>query len=271
MTHPYFDATPTPRILAHRGLPTPVVPDAAVPASPHDAEFPVWENTALAVATAHAAGASYVETDCRLTADGDVVLFHDETLARVVGDLRAVSAVSTGELAELLSKNGGLLTLSEALESFPTVRFNIDVKEASAAVPLGRVVAAHAHRVLVTSFDDRTRRIALAAALDAGASIRPATSAGKGTIVRAVAAAQTRIPALIRRALRDIDALQIPERHAGIRVFSPALVRAAQSVGAEVHVWTVNDPADMRRLIDSGADGIVTDRADIAFQTLRRP
>lgn len=271
MTHPYFDATPAPRVLAHRGLPTPVQQDAQAPALSRADGFTVWENTALALAAAHAAGAVYIETDCRITSDGDVVLFHDETLLRVIGDSRAVSDVSTRELSDLMSQNGGLLTLADALDAFPTVHFNIDVKAENVAEQLGGVVASQAHRVLVTSFDDRTRHRALASALGSGATMRPATSAGQATIVRALGAAYTRLPALIRRALRDVDALQIPERHAGVRVFSPALVRAAHRMGAEVHVWTVNAPSDMKRLVELGADGIVTDRADVALKTLAQP
>ncbi|WP_305728271.1 glycerophosphodiester phosphodiesterase family protein, partial [Microbacterium sp. AR7-10] len=70
------------------------------------------------------------------------------------------------------------------------------------------------------------------------------------------------------RALRDIDAVQIPESHRGIRLFTPALLRAARRSGAEVHVWTVNDPDEMTRLVAGGADGIVTDRADVAVRVL---
>ncbi|MFP3608279.1 glycerophosphodiester phosphodiesterase family protein, partial [Paraburkholderia sp. SIMBA_053] len=73
----------------------------------------IWENSAAAFAAAHAAGAEYVETDCQVTADGDVVLFHDSTLERLVGDTRAVRDVRTRELREILSAHGGLLTVAE--------------------------------------------------------------------------------------------------------------------------------------------------------------
>ena len=53
-----------------------------------------------------------------------------------------------------------------------------------------------------------------------------------------------------------------------MRVVTPRLIEAAHAHGVEVHVWTVNDPADMLRLVDMGVDGIVTDRADIALETL---
>jgi len=255
VTHPFFAGTRHPRVFAHRGL---IFPDGGQAA--------VWENTAAAFAAAHAAGAEYIETDCRVTADGDVVLFHDETLQRIAGDPRSVRSVGTKELERLFAERGGLLTVADALDAFPDTRFNIDVKTAEASVPLGSAVAPHAHRVLVTSFSDRHRLAALRATIDAGAEIRPATSGGRSVIARLRALSAARLfPA---RVLRDVDAVQIPESHSGIRLFTPSLLRAAHRHGVEVHVWTVNEPADMTRLVAAGADGLVTDRADMAVHAL---
>lgn len=255
MTHPYFAKARHPRVLAHRGLVTAAGEDSGV-----------WENTAAAFAAAHAAGVEYVETDCQVTADGDVVLFHDATLERLTGDRRAVREVRTRDLVRLFADHGGLLTVAEALDLFPTVRFNIDVKTAAAAEPLGPILADHTHRTLVTSFSDAHRRATVAAVLRAGAALRPATSGGSRTIaaVRALSVLHLS-PA---RVLRDIDALQIPERRGPLTVLTPALLRAAHARGVEVHVWTVNDAAEMNRLIALGVDGIVSDRADLALDTL---
>lgn len=255
MTHPYFEKARHPRVLAHRGLITAAGEDSGV-----------WENSAAAFAAAHAAGAEYIETDCQVTADGDVVLFHDSTLQRLVGDPRSVSDVRTRELAAIFADHGGLLTVAEALASFPTARFNIDVKTLDAADPLGPILVDHAQRVLVTSFSDANRRATIAATLRAGAAVRPATSGGSRTIAAVRALSSLRLsPA---RVLRDVDALQIPERHGVVKVLTPALIRAAHAHGVEVHVWTVNDPDDMRRLIASGVDGVVSDRADLALAAL---
>lgn len=255
MTHPYFTKTRHPRVLAHRGLVTGAGEDSGV-----------WENSAAAFAAAHAAGAEYVETDCQVTADGDVVLFHDATLERLVGDPRAVREVRTRELRAVFADHGGLLTVAEALSSFPDVRFNIDVKTSAAVEPLGPILAEHTHRVLVTSFSDANRRATLASVLRAGAEIRPATSGGSRTIAALRALSALRLSPV--RVLREVDALQIPERYGALRVLTPALLRAAHRHGAEVHVWTVNDPETMRRLVEVGVDGIVSDRADVALKTL---
>ncbi|MBS1697178.1 MAG: glycerophosphodiester phosphodiesterase [Actinobacteria bacterium] len=255
MTHPYFLGAAAPRVLAHRGL---VGEDSSV-----------FDNSALALAAAHAAGAEFVETDCRATADGDAVLFHDATLQRLLGDPRPVAEVSTKELAALFAAHGGLLTLREALESFPALRFNVDVKAREAAADVGRAVAPHGHRVLLTSFDDRNRVAALDAARAAGATVLPASSGGRSAIARLRLASALRLSGWSRRILRGLDAVQIPERFGAIRVFTPGLVRAVHDAGAEVHVWTVNDPDAMRALVAAGADGIVSDRADLAITALR--
>ena len=254
MTHRWFEGATRPRVLAHRGLLT-----------AEDVAHGVAENSFAAVAAAHAAGAQYIESDCHLTADGTVVLFHDDDLSRVTGDPRRVADVTATELEGLMAARGGLITLTQALDAFPTVRFNLDVKAKDAATEVGRIVAPHAQRVLLTSFSDERRRAALAAAENAGRGIRPATSAGSTTIARVLAALSVRSSRLVGRALSGIDALQVPERQGRLRIVTPRLIAAAHRHDVEVHVWTVNAPADMRRLVAMGVDGLVTDRADLAL------
>jgi len=256
VTHPWFDGVGTPRVLAHRGLVT-----------PDDAADGMVENSFAAVAAAHAAGVAYVESDCHLTADGQVVLFHDSDLKRVTGDPRTLAEVTVRELEELMGDRGGLITLAQALDAFPTLRFNIDVKVDAAARPAGAIIGPHASRVLLTSFSDRRRLSALEAAVAHGGA--PATSGGRSTIIRALTAVRAGLRTALRRALTGVDALQVPERQGPVKIVTRRFVEAAHRVGAEVHVWTVNDPADMRRLVALGVDGIITDRADIALATLR--
>lgn len=264
MTHAYLTGMPRPRVIAHRGL---VTPEAA--------ERGVAENSFAALRAAAMLGDAYLESDCHLTRDGEVVLFHDADLTRVTGDPRRISEVSAEELAALMAGLGGLATLREALAAFPGARWNLDVKAAAAAAPVGRLVAPHADHVLVTSFSDARRLEAMRAAeisrRSAGAEAtiaRPATSAGRGVILRLLLATLLRSPGLARRALSGIDAVQIPERQGRLRVLRPRLIAYAHAAGVEVHVWTVNDPDDMRRLAALGVDGIVTDRADVAREVL---
>ncbi|MFI8631903.1 glycerophosphodiester phosphodiesterase family protein [Microbacterium sp. NPDC077663] len=248
MTHPWFLGEEVPRVLAHRGF------------VPLDSEN-VVENSVAALAAARAAGTVYLESDCHVTADGDVVLFHDDDLRRVTGDPRPIATVRTRELADIMSTRGGLATLPDVLHAFPDARFNLDVKADAAAAAVGTLTARESHRVLLTSFSDARRDIALAASRARGGE--PATSAGTRTLARVLAAVTARLPRLAARHLSGVDALQIPERHRGIRVLSRRLIDVAHSAGVEVHVWTVNDPERMRRLWETGVDGVVTDRADI--------
>ncbi|MGZ0710921.1 glycerophosphodiester phosphodiesterase family protein (plasmid) [Coraliomargarita sp. W4R53] len=256
--HPWFDASDTPRVLAHRGL---VNNDGLAEG--------VVENSFAAIAAAHAAGAMYIESDCHLTRDGVVVLFHDVDLMRVTGDPRRLDEVELLELEGLMAARGGLITLAQALSAFPKVRWNIDVKSDAVAEVAGAVIGPHADRVLLTSFSDKRRARALDAANRVNPQQRPATSAGAKSVARLVLALLVRSERRITSALNDIDALQIPERQGGLRVLTPRLLDAAHRHGVEVHVWTVNEPADMERLVAMGVDGIVTDCADVAIDLLR--
>lgn len=251
MSHPYLAGARRPRVLAHRGLTTPAMHAVGIA-----------ENSRAAVDAAVAAGCEFVETDCHLTRDGEVVLFHDPDLKRVAGDPRNIAEVTLDELERIMRDRGGVITLAAALEAYPRTRFNVDVKACAAATPAGRIVAPHAHRVLLTSFADRYR----ARAMTAAGERRPAASPGQWGMIRILAALATRLGTA--RALRGIDALQIPERRGPVPVLTPRLLALAHRHGVEVHVWTVNDPERMRELVAMGVDGIVTDRADLAIAEL---
>lgn len=257
MTHPYFAGLDAPRVLAHRGLVTPELEAGGVA-----------ENSWASMLAAVDAGAQYVESDCHLTSDGVAVLFHDADLRRVAGDPREIASVPYAELRSLMADRGGLLTLEDALGAFPAARFNLDVKAEAAAEPMGRLIAPHAERVLLTSFSDRYRLRALAAARSVPGSARPATSPGRGGIARVLLGVASRSRRQQAAAFEGIDALQVPERYGAVRVLSPRLIDAAHRAGVEVHVWTVNDPERMRALVSLGVDGIITDRADLALRAL---
>lgn len=257
--HPYLAGGSRPRVFAHRGFVT-----AA------DAASGVVENSLVSLTAAVELGADYVETDCHLTSDGHVVLFHDADLTRVLGDARPLAETPMRELRAMMSDRGGLLALEEALEAFPHTRFNIDVKAEAAAAPLGRIVAPHRERVLVTSFSDEFRIAALRAAAQAADGSRPATSPGRSALIRILLALATRSEPRITRALAGFDALQIPERQGPLRILTPRLLDAAHRHSVEVHVWTVNDPQAMLRLAQLGVDGVISDRADLALTVLAR-
>ncbi|SDI01988.1 glycerophosphodiester phosphodiesterase family protein [Agrococcus jejuensis] len=240
---------PRPRILAHRGLAT---------------EAP--ENTLAAFHAAVAVGATHVESDVRVSADGVAMLVHDATLERVSQDATRIEETSSEALRTLdLGGGHGVPTLAECLAALPETRWNLDLKVPEAVEPAARAIleADAVGRVLVTSFDDATRARAVAALPGV------ATSASRGVMARALVAVRLRRRAALARILDGIAAVQVPERLGRIRIVDVASVEAFHAAGVEVHVWTVNEPFHMRRLVSLGVDGVVTDRADLAVTTLR--
>ncbi len=245
-----FFATPPPRILAHRGL-----------------ALDAPENTLLAFAKALAIGVNFIETDVHESSDGVAMISHDASLERTAGRLVDVNQLTAAELRRVdLGEGQNFASLAEALDAFPDARFNIDVKSPGAVQPtISAIQSTNAvQRVLVASFSDARRRDTVAGLPGV------ATSAPLGAMARIVTAMSMRMSHRAMAVLDGFDAVQVPERWKGVRVVTPRLVRVAHAVGAEVHVWTINDADSMNRLLDLGVDGIVTDRADIARDVVRQ-
>jgi glycerophosphoryl diester phosphodiesterase len=243
-----FLSGPGPRIIAHRGL--------AIDAP---------ENTILAFLKALAAGATHLETDIHASADGVAVISHDSGLERVAGIAGRVADLRMAELRRVdLGHGQTFSTLAEALDVFPEALFNIDVKDERAAMSAVEAISGTraTDRVLVTSFSPRRRR-AVADALS-GVAVSPSVS----EFIPALVAAKLGAIGAVRASLHGFAAVQVPERQGPIRVVTERTVQAIHAAGAEVHVWTVDDPADMRRLLALGVDGIVTDRCDLLAQLI---
>ncbi len=239
----YLSPAP-PRVLAHRGLAL---------------EAP--ENTLLAFLHAVNAGATHVETDVHGSADGVAMVSHDPDLSRVAGRAVAVGQLTATELRKVALGSGqGFCSLAEALDAFPETRFNIDIKSADAIPGTIKAVrdARAVDRVLIGSFSD-TRRLRTIRELPG-----VATSVSARGALPAVHAARAGATRLLSRILSGVDAVQLPAKVAGAAVVTPRSIRTFHAVGVEVHIWTINEPADMDRLLDAGVDGIVTDRADLA-------
>lgn len=238
----FLDGRP-PRIIAHRGL-----------------ALDAPENTLLAFARALSARATHLETDIHASADGVAVIAHDPNLSRVAGRDVRVAQLTMRELRRIdLGHGQRFCTLAEALDAFPEALFNIDVKDSRAAAPaVAAIRAARAvDRVLVTSFSPERRRAVTDQLPDVASS--PAVS----EFLPVLAGAKLGVAPLLRRSLRGFAAVQIPERRGPLRLVTRRTVERIHAAGPEVHVWTVNEPGDMVRLLDLGVDGIVTDRCDV--------
>ncbi len=236
------------------------------------------ENTLPAFAAAVALGYRYVETDVHLTADGVVMAFHDAVLDRVTdraGPIALLTAaeVEAADAGYAFTADGGrsfphrgrgvcVPRLDALLDAWPHVRVNIDPKSDAVVAPLVEVLRRHGafDRVCVGSFSDA--RIARVRRLSGG---RICTSMGpRATAIAWGSCRSGWLPRL------GADCLQIPLAARGVRLVTPALLRAAHRSGLPVHVWTIDDEREMERLLDMGVDGIMTDRIAVLREVMRR-
>ena len=213
------------------------------------------ENTAEAFGRAIDLGFRYLETDGHATADGVPVVFHDAALDRLTGTAGRVADLRWADLATLrIGGASAVPRLDDVLAAWPEVRFNIDVKADAAAGPTVDVVhaAEAADRVLLASFSDaRLARLRLLA------GPRVATSLGRGEVARLRISSWTGTPL---RLPPTAVAAQVPVRHGRVPIVDRRFVSRAHRLGLQVHVWTIDDPAEMTRLLELGVDGLMTDR-----------
>jgi glycerophosphoryl diester phosphodiesterase len=213
------------------------------------------ENTRAAFAAAIALGADAIELDCQLSADGVPVVIHDETLERTTSGLGPVGTKRWDELAALDAgawrgpafRGERIPRLEDVLAQLDgRVVLDIEIKSArdvgAIERPLVELVAARGALpwVLFSSFHESAVRNVRAASADAALGIlwdrRPATGA---------------IAVANELGARCI----VPSR----RLVTPELIDAAHARDLGVWVWTVNDVAEMRRLVAAGVDAIFSD------------
>lgn len=236
----------------------------------------LWpENTMPAFQGAHDLGVRVFETDLHATADGVLVAFHDPTLDRCTDAAGAVAERTIDELAGVdaghrFEREGdfpwrgrgvGIPTLEELATAFPDAALILDMKAPGLEVLLVDLVERLDlwDRVIVGSFRDaRLRRFRT---LTGGLV---ATSSGPAETLAVRSRSWARRPGH-----SPADVFQVPVK-AGITVVDEAFVDAAHAAGKHVHVWTVNEEAEMQRLLDLGVDGIITDRPDLAQGLLDR-
>ncbi|WP_310208358.1 glycerophosphodiester phosphodiesterase [Paenarthrobacter nitroguajacolicus] len=254
VTLPYFlrkDGSVGPLAFAHRGF-----------------SLNGLENSMAAFKAAVQLGTVHLETDVHTTSDGVLLVFHDASLDRVTDAAGRIAELTADQVSA--ARIGGVEpvpTFDELVAALPDARLNLDVKDWNSVGPMAAAIERHAihHRVLVTSFSDRRRRAVLARV-----SHRVASSAGS-TLTALFVLLGPALPApLARRLLAGVDVFQVPVRYGRLPVVTPGFIRRAHRLGRQVHVWTINDPAEMERLLDLGVDGIVSDRLDLLKEVLVR-
>ncbi|UQA59336.1 glycerophosphodiester phosphodiesterase [Polyangium aurulentum] len=255
----FFDG-PRPRLFAHRG-----------------ASGTMPESTLPAFTAALAAGADRLELDVHASADGEVVVFHDDTLDRTTSGAGPVARLRLEEIRaldagyHLMAPDGSrpfrgrgyrVPTFAEVLEAFPDVPLNIEIK-------VDDVGLVDAVRRLLERF---------------GAMERVLLAAESGALMEKIRA---RIPGVVTgMSLPEVlefmgsaglpayrprgTALQVPVSYAGVPIVTRHFVEAARAAGVEVHVWVINDEAEMDALLDLGVDGIMTDFPELGARVLAR-
>jgi len=245
-----------PRVIGHRG---------ACGVAP--------ENTLTSFQQALKDGADILEMDVHLTADGVIVVSHDPTVDRTTNGSGRIAELTYAQIRQLdaghrFTADGGktfpfrgqgitIPSFSEVLESFPETPMNVEIKVHSLA--------------LVNKFMDLLRRhkrlgdvmvvLVAAEARSLSRLIRKTepsafTGHSRWEVIWFLACTKLRMPWLFRP---KSSALQVPEREGWLTVVTPNLVRYAHSLGMEVHVWTINEEAEMKRLLAMGVDAIFTD------------
>jgi glycerophosphoryl diester phosphodiesterase len=252
---PFFSARP--QVFAHRG---------GCALGP--------ENTIAAFDIGMSTGADGLELDVHLSADNVVVVHHDRTLDRTTNATGPVAARTADELARVdagyrFARGGeypfrgrgiGVPTLREVLGRYRGVPTIIEIKVYTTA--MGRAVA-----------DEIRRAGAIDSVCVAGYGLASATAARAELPGVAASASQPEVRLGVYRSLlrcpvrrAAYQTYQVPERAEATRIVSPRFIRHAHAAGLKVQVWTVDEEADMRRLLEWGVDGLISNRPDLAVR-----
>ena len=235
------------------------------------------ENTLPAFLNGVRLGADALELDVRLTADDQVVVFHDETLERTTNGSGKVRDHTLAELKQLdagynFSNDGGathpardkgvtIPTLAEVYAEFPAQLINIDIKDplpeaaerlAAAIEQAGasdRTIVGSFHTTILTHFRNLAPAVATAASEGETRAFFLFNLAGLGRLHRPLG-----------------DVYQIPTSAGVAQLDTARFISNAHRLNQAVHYWTIDDPDEMRRLLEMGADGIITNRPDLALE-----
>jgi glycerophosphoryl diester phosphodiesterase len=258
----YFDG-PRPLVIAHQGGDG-LRPSNTLPAFQHAAEL----------------GVDVLEMDVHQTRDGAFVVMHDATVDRTTDGTGALQDMTLQEVQALDAAHHwpyegperpyrGLgirvPTLAEVITRHHGLRFNVEIKPASAAV--GAALCAELKRL------DVTDRVLVASFHPVAMDAFRAACPGVATSAYASEARWFYLQyqlGLWRFARPTVAALQVPQHAGGFDLTDAGFLAAARSRGLHVDFWTVNDAAEMRALIARGAAGIITDRPDLLLEVLDR-
>ncbi len=219
------------------------------------------ENSMEAFQSAINIGYKYLETDVHLTKDGHVIAFHDDVLDRVTNLSGKICETPLSTIKNaLIDGKSEIPLLKELLSEFPTARFNIDPKDDRVAEPLADAIkdTASVSRICVSSFSDRrnqniSRIVGNNLCMGVGPSGVARIRVGKFTKNSSVLNGQC---------------VQVPVSMKGVPLITETFIKRVHSLGKVIHAWTINEPDEMRRLLDLGVDGIMTDKPQVLKDVL---
>jgi glycerophosphoryl diester phosphodiesterase len=243
------------------------------------------EHTMVAFEKSYELGVDAFEIDIRLTKDEEIVVFHDETIDRTSDGYGAVKDYTLDELKQFnfgyhfkdsegnypyRDEKVEIVTLKELFNQYPNMYINIDIKEhpdtyEGSLMPskLWRLIEENGaqNRVVVTSFySEQVDRFNLYA------QNQVALGAGESDVKKAFAAYTSQFGHLYHP---KVDVFQIPVKSGRVSLDSPKFINYLKKYNIPVHYWVIDDVDTIRRLLDNGAQGIVTGRPDIALPVVK--
>ncbi len=262
--HPFFDQFAAyPLVIAHAGSEL----------YPTDTLYALREYADM--------GVDILEMDVHMTKDRQIILIHDETVDRTTngtGDVREMTLAELqkldaghhwtnddGESYPLRGHGINIPTLEEVFMIFPDYPMIIEIKQENPSMEkdLCKLLREHnmQEKVMIPSFSNTTlERFRQACPEVASAA---SSSEVRDFVYRNFALMAGTISP-------NYYALQVPEKRDGIPIVTRLLIFFANWRNVQVHIWTINDPNDMRRFIEMGVHGIMTDRTDLLLEILDR-
>jgi len=222
------------------------------------------ENTMAAYQASLALGYRYIETDVQVTADGVLVTSHDDDLSRTCGRPGKISELPWSEVkTALVGGKEPIPLLEDVLGQLSDARFNLEPKTAQAVAPFIDMIrkTTSLDRICVGSFrDSRLRQMRDA--------LGPALCSSMGPIETTRWVTASWLPGGL--GMPKVPVAQVPVKEYGLPVVTARTVEAAHRHDIKVHVWTINEEAEMERLLDLGVDGIMTDETAMLKAVLQR-
>jgi glycerophosphoryl diester phosphodiesterase len=241
-------------------------------------------NTMTAFENAAEMGVDVLETDIHITKDGHLVTIHDPSVDRTTNGKGKVADLTLAEIQELdagyhfkdlegkhsfRGKGVYIPTVDEMFQTFGDLKIEIEIKDDNPPEKIDEIASKlwdlieryqMEEKILISSFDQDILKT-----FDKYANGTVAITAGRQEVKDFVVFHKFYLRNLY---VPTVDAFQIPVEDSGFDLTDQKLIDGAHRLGMEVHYWTIDDPSTMEKLIDAGADGILTNRPDLLLELL---